>query len=149
MPETAYHLTVGDYKCVIVNDGCIVDPAETYGLNCIYIESGKNKMLVDNGGGEMLQHTAGHLAENLKAEGIKRGDITTIIFDHGHVDHVCGTFDEKGNPAFPSARSIISRKEWEYIESPPGSDEMQNNLFAPARRYLTPLKERFQLVDDT
>jgi len=148
MPETAHHLTVGKYDCAIFSDGTLVDKGEEFGLNCIYIASGKHKMLVDNGCGEMFQGNTGHLWKNLEAEGIRLGDITTIIFDHGHIDHVCGTFDKKGEPVFPGARYIISRKEWDYIEAPPGDNELQNMFFSPARRYLLPLKDRFELVED-
>ena len=148
MSETAYHLNIGKFKCVIFSDGCLVDPNETFGLNCIYIEAGGRKMLVDNGCGQTFQGTAGQLVKNFEAEGIKVEDIDTIIFDHGHIDHVCGTFDLRGKPIFPNARYIISRKEWDYIESPPGSNEIQNNFFAPARKYLLPLKDRFEMVDD-
>ena len=149
MSETAHHLAVGEFNCIIFNDGYLQDPDENFGLNCIYIEAGDRKMLVDNGCGEAFQaSTAGWLVKNMEAEGIKCGDIDTIIFDHGHLDHVCGTCDLKGKPVFPNARYIIAKKEWDYIVSPPGSNEIQNNFYAPARKYLVPLKDRFNMVKD-
>ncbi len=153
MSETAYHLTVGEFKCTIFSDGCLVDEnpqgAETFGLNCIYVEAGDRKMFIDNGCGESFRiNTAGRLLKNMKAEGLKPEDIDTIIFDHGHIDHVCGTFDLKGKPVFPNARYIITQKEWSYIKSPPGFNEMQNAFYSPARRHLLPLENRFTLVED-
>jgi glyoxylase-like metal-dependent hydrolase (beta-lactamase superfamily II) len=148
MPEQAYPLAVGNFHCIIFSDGCLVDPSETYGLNCIYIDAGDHKILIDNGCGEtFMQNTAGHLLKNMKAAGLKTEDIDTIIFDHGHIDHVCGTFDEKGKPVFPNACYIITRKEWDYIKSPPGDNEMQNVFYRPARQYLLPLQDRFTFVE--
>jgi glyoxylase-like metal-dependent hydrolase (beta-lactamase superfamily II) len=147
MSDTAYRLTVGDFNCIIFNDGCLLDPNDVFGLNCIYIESGGHKMLIDNGCGESFREkTAGHLLKNLKAAGLKPEDIDTIIFDHGHIDHVCGTFNKKGKPVFPNARYIITKKEWDYIKSPPGDNETQNMFYRPARQYLLPLHDRFTLV---
>jgi len=148
MSDTAYRLEVGDFKCIIFSDGYLQDPGERFGLNCIYIKSGGRKMLVDNGCGELFQATAGQLAANMGKEGIRPGDIDTIIFDHGHIDHVCGTFDLKGKPVFSQAGYIITKKEWDYIEAGPTANETQNNFFAPARQYLIPLKDRFSFVKD-
>jgi glyoxylase-like metal-dependent hydrolase (beta-lactamase superfamily II) len=149
MSDNAYHLTLGDFKCIIFNDGCLVDPNETYGLNCIYIEAGDQKILIDNGCGEtFMEKTAGYLLKNMKAAGLKPEDIDTIIFDHGHIDHVCGTFNKKGKPVFTNARYIITQKEWDYIKSPPGANQTQNTFYRPARQYLLPLEDRFTLVED-
>ena len=149
MPDKTHRLAVGDIKITIFSDGYLQDPQVQFGLNILYIESGARKMLLDNGCGAMFQGgTAGHLLKNLTEEGIKPADIDTIIFDHGHIDHVCGTTDEKGRPVFPNARYIITKKDWAYIEAGPTDDKTQNDLFAPARKYLVPLKDRFELVGD-
>jgi glyoxylase-like metal-dependent hydrolase (beta-lactamase superfamily II) len=152
MSEQAYRLTVGDFNCIIFNDGCLVDETpqgkETYGLNCIYIEAGDRKIMVDNGCGDtFMTNTAGCLLNNMKSAGLKTEDIDTIIFGHGHIDHVCGTFDKAGELIFPKAHYIITQKEWDYIELPPGDNETQNFFYSPARQYLLPLRDRFTLVE--
>ncbi len=148
MSDTAYRLTIGDFNCIIFNDGYLVDHVENFGLNCIYIEAGGHKILIDNGCGENFREkTAGHLLKSMKTAGLKPGDIDTIIFDHGHIDHVCGTFDKNGNPVFSNARYIVTKKEWDYIKSPPGANKTQNEFYYHARKYLIPMEERFVLVD--
>lgn len=147
MPETTYKVPIGDIKCVVIDDGYLPDPEGNYGLNIIYIESQGRKILIDNGGGWVIPETAGRLLANMKNAGIKPGDITDIIFDHAHIDHVCGTFDKRGKPVFSGARYIIDKKEWAYVTAGPGDNEIQNNLFTHARQYLVPLKERFIIVD--
>jgi glyoxylase-like metal-dependent hydrolase (beta-lactamase superfamily II) len=146
MTDTAYNLTVGDFNCTVFSDGCLIDPDETFGLNCILIEAKGRKILIDNGFGENSTGTAGLLLDNMKSAGLKPEDIDTIIFDHGHIDHVCGTFKKDGSPVFPNARYIITREEWDYIKSPPGDNETQNGFYRHARQYLLPLHDRFDVV---
>ena len=148
MRQTAKHFSVGDIKCAVFSDGKLVDPENTFDLNCLYIEAGGRKILVDNGCGPLVTATAGKLVENMEAEGLETADITDIIFTHGHIDHVSGTCDVKGKPVFPNARYIITKKEWEYIKAPPGKNQTQNVFYESARKYLPPLHGRFDLVDD-
>jgi glyoxylase-like metal-dependent hydrolase (beta-lactamase superfamily II) len=139
MSEAAFHIAIAEYKCIIFSDGTLVNKGaenpEVFGLNCIFIESGDHKILIDTGCGEMFQSTAGHLVKNLEAEGIKRSEIDRIIFTHGHIDHVGGTVDAQEKPVFLNARYTASEKEW-------------NMFFSPARKYFLPMKDRFDLVKD-
>ncbi len=149
MPDKTYRLSIGDIKITIFSDGYLQDPEEQFGLNVLYIEAGTHKMLLDNGCGVTFQEgTAGNLLKNLKSAGIKPGDVDTIIFDHGHLDHVCGTTDEKGKPIFPNARYIITKKEWDYILAGPTDNKTQNDFYTPARKYLVPMEDSFELVGD-
>jgi glyoxylase-like metal-dependent hydrolase (beta-lactamase superfamily II) len=140
----------------VFSDGKLVDPANSFALNCIYIEGGGRKILVDNGCGQPVRAnagstavaTTGKLVENMAAEGFKPADITDVIFTHGHMDHVNGTCDVKGKPVFPNARYTITKKEWDYLYEPSGSDEKHDFLFASARRDFMPLKDRFNIVAD-
>jgi glyoxylase-like metal-dependent hydrolase (beta-lactamase superfamily II) len=160
MTKTAHHLKIGKYKLTVFNDGKLVDPQNTFDLNCLYIEAGGRKILVDDGCGDSFQgppgqpqtdtpgSTPGHLVENMVVEGLKPTDITDIIFTHAHIDHVSGTVDKQGIPVFPNARYTITKKEWDYLYKPLGTDEWHNFLFASACRNFPPLKDRFNLVDD-
>jgi glyoxylase-like metal-dependent hydrolase (beta-lactamase superfamily II) len=152
MSEAAFHLDIGEYKCVIVSDGTLVngesESAETFSLNCLCIESKSHKILIDTGCGEMFQATAGRLLNNLKAAGIKAADIEKIIFTHGHIDHAAGAYNAAGKPVFPNARYIVLEKEWQYWETKPGENELQNMFFGPARKNLVPARDRFDLVKD-
>jgi glyoxylase-like metal-dependent hydrolase (beta-lactamase superfamily II) len=161
MSENAYRLSIGDLKCIIFNDGYLQDPDVRFGLNCIYIEAGGRKILVDNGCGASFKGppgrpetssadsgTAGHLVKNMAAEGVNPADITDIIFTHAHIDHVCGTCDVNGKTVFPNARYIIHKKEWDYILAGPDGNENLTWLFADARKNLPALKDRFVIVGD-
>jgi glyoxylase-like metal-dependent hydrolase (beta-lactamase superfamily II) len=152
MAETGFHYTVGEIECTIFNDGTLVtegaDMDEVFGLNCILINTGDHRILIDTGCGDGFQSTAGHLVENLEAAGIRCEDIDRIIITHGHIDHAAGCFDSKGKPVFPNARYITSETEWDYWLTPPGSNELHNMFFNSARKNLLPIQDKFQLVKD-
>jgi glyoxylase-like metal-dependent hydrolase (beta-lactamase superfamily II) len=121
---------------------------EVFGLNCLFINSGDHKILIDTGCGDGFQSTAGWLAQNLEAEGIRRADIDRIIFTHGHIDHVGGSFDSQGRPIFPNARYITSDREWECWLTKPESSELQSMFFSAARKNLLPIQDQFNLVKE-
>jgi N-acyl homoserine lactone hydrolase len=71
--------------------------------------------------------------------GWRCADIDIVINTHLHFDH-CGH-----NSAFPSARFIVSRAEWDWAQRP---NEEQRRLYAPGEWLLPPLDEaRYTLVD--
>jgi len=149
---TAYRIKIGDFLCIVFTDGKITGPDDSpenaMDVNCIYIEGEGRRILVDTGCGTQFQAAAGKLVRNLETEGIKTGEITDIIITHTHIDHIGGMVNKEGGLGFPNARYTITRKEWQHLLEPPGSNEWHNTLFAPARRDLVPLKERFNLVGD-
>ncbi len=152
MAEVGFHYTVGDFECTIFSDGTLVtegsENEDVFGLNCILIDTGDHKILVDTGCGDEFQSTAGHLVINLEAAGMRCEDIDRIILTHGHVDHAAGSFDSKGKPVFPDARYITSESEWAYWLTPPGSNELHNMFFSSARKNLLPIRDRFDLLED-
>ncbi|HYX28523.1 MAG TPA: MBL fold metallo-hydrolase [Pyrinomonadaceae bacterium] len=101
-------------------------------MNCLFIEAGKERILIDTGIGEKWseKHRAMYainrtrsLDESLQAiAGVRSEDITIVINTHLHFDHAGGNsiWDESGRaiPAFPNARYRVSRAEYEHAESP-------------------------------
>jgi glyoxylase-like metal-dependent hydrolase (beta-lactamase superfamily II) len=152
MVEKGFHYDIGELRCTVFSDGTITNlesqDAEVFGLNCMFIDSGNHKILIDTGAGGGFQSTAGRLVENLEAEGINCSDIDRIIITHGHVDHVGGCFSSQGCPVFPNALYITAEKEWAYWQAKPGTNEVQNMLFTDARKNLLPLADRFYLSKD-
>lgn len=152
MVEAGFHYIVGKFKCTIFSDGTLVTEGaeidEVFGLNCILIDTGDHKVLIDTGCGEGFQATAGHLVENMEAAGMRREDIDRIIITHGHIDHAAGSFNAKGKPVFPNARYITLETEWNYWLTPPGSNELHNMFFESARKNLVPIRDKFDLAKD-
>jgi len=152
MPETGFRFDVGKLKCIVFSDGRLISQdsgeQEAFDLNCLFIDTGDRKIMIDTGCSDVFQSTAGKLAKNLEAAEIRCGDIDTIVFTHGHIDHAGGSFNSRGKPVFPNARYIAFQKEWDYWAAGPGDNELQNMFFGPARKNLLPIREEFDLVED-
>jgi glyoxylase-like metal-dependent hydrolase (beta-lactamase superfamily II) len=84
---------------------------------CLLISNGNDTVLVDTGAGSMAP-TTGNLIPNLKAEGILPEDVDTVIISHAHPDHIGGSVDGEGNPAFPNARYVMLKSEYDFWASP-------------------------------
>lgn len=174
MTDKIFRFSVGKINCILIPDG-VHDYAEPSGLlfpdapkeelrkellvqgvdpdnwstwtsdyKCLLIDTGKQLVLLDTGAGALLPE-AGQLIKNMMAAGIEPGDIDVIIISHAHPDHIGGAAN------FPSARIIMSRKEWEFWLNepelprlPPDFRQMLVQMIPPL---LLPLERRVELID--
>lgn len=100
------------------------------GLNPLLIQAGGKNILVDTGIGDKGDDKFNalyavdkreDLASSLGALGLTPDDIDVVICTHLHFDHAGGnTKKESGGfrPAFPRARYIVQRGEWEAATNP-------------------------------
>ena len=142
MESGIYSFRVGDFKCVSISDG--VQPIDAamlptffagastdelaialrrhgmspdgFDLQCspLLVDSGDERVLIDSGGGSVFHSHLGKVVPGLAAAGYQPNDIDIIVLTHGHLDHVCGGIDAKGEMVFPRARQLMARGEWEY-----------------------------------
>jgi glyoxylase-like metal-dependent hydrolase (beta-lactamase superfamily II) len=166
MSETAYCFRLGTFDCLVVSDGTITvsdslarnpDTAaqsKRY-LNyilCLYVDTGKEKVLIDTGCGAGFQHSNGRLLESLAMEGIKPESIDFVIHSHGHADHIGGNIDSEGRRVFPNARHVIHPAEWAHwrymVASPPPSRTLFGMFIEFARKQLLPLGDGIDLVGE-
>ena len=152
MSEVGFSHDIGDIKCTVFSDGTLTTQElgneEVHGLNCLFIDSGGHKILIDTGCGDGFQVTAGQLVQNLEAAGISCSDIDRIILTHGHIDHVSGICNSQGKLIFPNARYITTESEWNFWETESGTNKMENAFFDFTRKNLLPLADRFDVVVD-
>jgi glyoxylase-like metal-dependent hydrolase (beta-lactamase superfamily II) len=120
---------------------------------CLFIDTGRERVLVDTGiGKDGVGPTAGNLLHLLRAEGIAPHDIGTVILSHGHSDHVGGSLQENGKPAFPNARYVMFRNEWDYWTSGPTlaelpiDDAFKQQMLASAQKNLSGVQEQIDLI---
>src|SRR5580693_10383367 len=62
----------------------------TITFNALLVGAAKGWTLIDTGMGASAPPSAGFLAANMQAAGLRAEDISTVIISHFHVDHISG-----------------------------------------------------------
>jgi glyoxylase-like metal-dependent hydrolase (beta-lactamase superfamily II) len=105
-------------------------------LNCFLVDTGAERILIETGIGEKWSgkqstmygiNRERTLADSIRSvAGMEPKEITIVINTHLHFDHAGGNtvFNEDGKPvpAFPNARYLVSRAEFENAEHPTERD---------------------------
>ncbi|HEY6057731.1 MAG TPA: MBL fold metallo-hydrolase [Candidatus Limnocylindrales bacterium] len=90
-------------------------------LNCLLVETPAGRVLVETGIGERvsdkvraMRHYEGDpILPTLRAAGFLPGSVDIVAMSHLHFDHAGGLLDAAGARAFPRARIVAQRAEWE------------------------------------
>ncbi|MDF0600004.1 MBL fold metallo-hydrolase [Psychromarinibacter sp. C21-152] len=101
-------------------------------------------VLFDVGAGATFMPSAGELFESLDAAGVAPEDVTEVVFTHAHPDHLWGLLDDFGDPAFPNARLMMGRAEWDYWTDP----ETVNTIGAERQAFAVGAARRLEMVAD-
>jgi glyoxylase-like metal-dependent hydrolase (beta-lactamase superfamily II) len=117
---------------------------------CLVVNTGEHQVLVDTGA-DGLSPSTGKLLQNLRAGGIAPEDIDTVILTHGHPDHIGGNTDAEGKLAFPNARYVMWKDEWNFWTSEQAELRLNEHgkevLLGFAHKNLPPIQGQLTLVD--
>ncbi|MEM9725350.1 MAG: MBL fold metallo-hydrolase [Pseudomonadota bacterium] len=89
-----------------------VDQIEN-GYTPVVLNTGAEVILFDTGNGAARRPGRGALREILAANGLAPEQIDIVVITHFHPDHVGGIMEGDG-PAFPNARYVASRLEFDW-----------------------------------
>jgi len=122
----------------------------------VLINAGQRKVLVDTGAGGFAP-TTGKLISNLKVGGVAPEDIDVVVLTHCHIDHIGGAVDNEGKPAFPNARYIMSKDEWDFWTSEKAAEAVEKlkikdehvkeGLITVPRHTLLQIQDQLDLID--
>ena len=90
-------------------------------LNCLVVETPAGRVLIETGIGErvsdkvraMRGYEGSSVVPAMAAAGFEPGTIDIVAMSHLHFDHAGGLLLADGSKAFPRARIVAQRAEWE------------------------------------
>jgi glyoxylase-like metal-dependent hydrolase (beta-lactamase superfamily II) len=167
-----YHFRIGALSCTAINDGTEVAALESVfidaplesvkqalvergypenealvSFNCLYIQSGAQRILVDAGWGQGVQRRDGALLAGLQDEGVEAADIDLIVITHGDVDHIGGILRSDQQLTFSNAEYVLSREAWDFWNNAAVIARWPEFLTYFGRVTLPLIRERVKVVE--
>ncbi|AVO37147.1 MBL fold metallo-hydrolase [Pukyongiella litopenaei] len=119
--------------------------------NLTLMRDGIRSVLFDAGSGPAFMPSAGRLETALEAAGLGPGDITHVVFTHGHPDHLWGVLDDFDDLLFANADYLFGQVEWDYWRDPATVDRIGASRVAfavGAPRRMDAIAERCSFFTD-
>jgi len=87
--------------------------------NPVVVNTGAKLVVIDTGTSEAnferSKGVGGQFQANLKAAGIDRNAVDTVVISHFHGDHINGLLAPDNKLAFPNAEILVPAGEWKYF----------------------------------
>ena len=149
-----YRFKIGDFQATVISDGYgpipvsilavnaseadlapvlkanFMHPTIQITTNMLVVDTGRERILCDNGFGEKLGPSFGSfpaLEANLRRAAIAPESIDLVVTSHGHLDHIGGLVTKSGALAFPKAQFVFVDTEWNYWTGGRYESEVNNS----------------------
>lgn len=153
-----YRMALGSFEVTVIRDGLAALPVSTLAANAdsgevsdllaangipagetlpnnfkiLIVNTGSDLVVFDTGRGAAAD---GQLLPTLALLGIEPGDVSTVVLSHWHGDHVGGV-SLNGAPAFPNAQYLMTRGDYDLLQS-----DTSNQGFSGALAALQPVMD--------
>jgi glyoxylase-like metal-dependent hydrolase (beta-lactamase superfamily II) len=121
-------------------------------LTVTVLKIGDKYIMIDSGSGVgQWQANATNLPSNMKAAGIDRSQISTILVSHFHPDHVWGLMEKGTNAAvFPNAELVVNSTEYKWWTEPGRVEKLPEGRKPAGKRIgdVFPTWKNWKLVED-
>lgn len=111
--------------------------------NCGLVDTGRELVLIDTGyGDDSHGGRTGRLLEELAHAGRRREQVDLVILTHAHGDHIKRNTlmqDGERRPAFPRARYLLARADYDWFAGPGHVSEFDEQIAFLDRRGLLEL----------
>ncbi len=173
----ATDISLGDMVITTLSDGYLTQPADfmfapmpqdalaaylaTRGIdrgaaltpecNVTLVRHEGRVILFDAGSGTGFLDTAGALPDALDALGVDPGDVTHVVFTHGHADHLWGVLDDFDDPFFYNAKHMMGQAEFDYWADPDTVNSIAEDrvpMAVGAKRRLDVMGDQMQFFGD-
>jgi glyoxylase-like metal-dependent hydrolase (beta-lactamase superfamily II) len=109
----------------LVEDEIDADHRIIQALNCLLVETPSGRVLIETGIGDrisdkgraMRSYEGPWILPALEAAGFEPGSVDAVVVSHLHYDHAGGVLRQDGSLAFPRAKFVAQRAEWEIAMS--------------------------------
>src|SRR5665213_1990193 len=111
-------------------------------FTALLVNTGGKLVLIDTGTAGQITDSAGFMAANLAAAGVKPHDIDIIVISHFHPDHIDGLRTKDGAKVFANAEILVPEPEWTYWMDDvhlTGTSKSVHGYFLNARRIFSDL----------
>ena len=152
------HPTFGENQsaeavATLMRDNFLPESRFATGFTPVVVEIGEERVLFDTGNGAGgRENGLGQLIVRLAEAGYAPEDIDIVVLTHLHGDHIGGLLEE-GKPAFPKARYIAGRVEYDFWTSDAarngpaaGNAKMVDQNVVPLRDKMTFVAEGEKIV---
>jgi glyoxylase-like metal-dependent hydrolase (beta-lactamase superfamily II) len=143
-------VTVDETKAALANAGLTTD-FMPIPLTVLVLKIGDKHIMIDAGSGVgQWQANATHLPGNMRAAGIDRTQISTILVSHFHPDHVWGLMERGTNAAvFPEAELVVNSAEYNFWTEPGRVEKLSEGRRAAGQRIadVFPTWKNWRLVE--
>ena len=105
----------------LVTDEIDADHRLLQALNCLFVETPAGRVLIETGIGErvtdkvreMRRYEGKPIVTAMRDAGFDPASVDVVVMSHLHFDHAGGLLRADGSKAFPRAKIVAQRAEWE------------------------------------